>query len=697
MHLRFYLTLVFTAAFSVPTVVGQTSVSFNFHVEDHAAVSIDGKSVGSYDNPHAAGNIVFTPKLTPGWHSLAIDYANQLGTNCLALRSATSNGYSIIPRSSFRSLDQNGNYVSGLRADYYSSLGGPYLFTAYGEGPIDHCARSSTEEIYQGVPGLWAGVFGPFAIFEERLNGEILVGGCQVNVPQTFGQADGYPGYWGGTQYAFDVGATMQQLGCATSALSMAHESSGISAIPLATGSSLSQCASAGSGLQSTNPGTLNCFMVQQGQGVDYDSNNFVDWDQTTRDVSRAANTGQLSYFDTTSIGGSSSPSDLQTAVCQGNAVVVKVAPVNSCQVQPGSYGHYVLVTGAQQNGDGTYSFPIIDPGCQAITSLSSYGNDFVAVGFVSDPVDVSGLDLRVGGNSDILVTDQLGSRTGFDANIGQVLKGIPNSSYLQDFLTDDTTGLQATPVSHSVQLLRPAQQSYQILLTGINQGSDTLVIHAFAQDGTEQSLSIPLATSIAGSSTYQVQYSPVPGTTPAVSLTNLSVSPGLCVPFPVSLGTAAGSNGAFLTLTTSDPTTVALGPGIVSPTITLFIPAGATTPNQRTPEVCGVNVGSATVTASGATLSSSNVVMVQVIATLTFAQPSVTGTTTAQARVTLSLSGPAPAGGVTVNLSSDNPAVATVPSTVTIPANTTSVVVPITGVAAGSTTIHAIGLWPQK
>jgi hypothetical protein len=47
----------------------------------------------------------------------------------------------------------------------------------------------------------------------------------------------------------------------------------------------------------------------------------------------------------------------------------------------------------------------------------------------------------------------------------------------------------------------------------------------------------------------------------------------------------------------------------------------------------------------------------------------------------------------VTVNLSSDNPGVATVPATVTIPANNTSVNVPVTGVAVGATLIHASAL----
>jgi hypothetical protein len=77
----------------------------------------------------------------------------------------------------------------------------------------------------------------------------------------------------------------------------------------------------------------------------------------------------------------------------------------------------------------------------------------------------------------------------------------------------------------------------------------------------------------------------------------------------------------------------------------------------------------------------------------LSFTLASVTMTTSTQDRLTLNLAAPAPAAGLTVNLSSTNPGVANVPATVTIPANSTSVIVPVTGVAAGSTSIHASAL----
>jgi hypothetical protein len=58
-----------------------------------------------------------------------------------------------------------------------------------------------------------------------------------------------------------------------------------------------------------------------------------------------------------------------------------------------------------------------------------------------------------------------------------------------------------------------------------------------------------------------------------------------------------------------------------------------------------------------------------------------------------LNVPAPASAGGLTQNLRSDNSGVATVPAAVTYAASATSVNVPITGVAAGSTVIHASAL----
>jgi hypothetical protein len=322
----------------------------------------------------------------------------------------------------------------------------------------------------------------------------ILVG-CQLNnTPQRVGQCDGQPGPWGGSQYAFHTGATMCQLGCGTTALSLGLASAGVASISL-TGIPAPQA---------NTPGSLNSFMVQQGRGVDYDSNNDVAWDVTTRDVTK----GKL-YFDTTSVG--SSTSDLANAVCQNHAVIVSVAPIAVCQVQPGPPGgHYVIATGVNVvDPQGTMSFSIIDPGCHAITSLDAYGNHFTPVGFVSDPLDLSALDISIDDPADIVITDPVGNRTGFDPRTGDTLKQIPSSSYFRDFLTDNSTGLAASGVTHSIQILRPSGASYKLSVNGEKLGSYTLSVATFSSDGSSQPRSY--APGISGPSSnaiFQVDFS---------------------------------------------------------------------------------------------------------------------------------------------------------------------------------------------
>jgi len=188
---RLLVPLLLTAIVSVLTatsaVAGTIPVNFSFAIDDYGIVMVDGAVVASYDNPAAAGYPQATVNLTPGFHNISINYANQYGTNELVLdwELPGASSFSVIPLADFSSLDQHGNTIAGLRADYYSSLGGPYLFTVYGEGPINHEALSFTSEIYEGVPGLWAGVFGPSALFGENLSGEIYIPAA-VPEPSTF-------------------------------------------------------------------------------------------------------------------------------------------------------------------------------------------------------------------------------------------------------------------------------------------------------------------------------------------------------------------------------------------------------------------------------------------------------------------------------------------------------------------------------
>ncbi len=154
---------------------------------------------------------------------------------------------------------------------------------------------------------------------------------------------------------------------------------------------------------------------------------------------------------------------------------------------------------------------------------------------------------------------------------------------------------------------------------------------------------------------------------------------------YNVGLATGAPVNGVTITLQSSDPTNVTFNPN------TVFIAQGATAPTTA-PQVTGVNFTSATITASAPGFTSGTGT-VTVSDTLSFAQNSTIILTGAQQNLTLNLSSPAPAGGLSINLLSTNPAAASVPVTVTIAPNTTSVSVPVTAGTSGSATIQASDL----
>jgi len=176
------------------------------------------------------------------------------------------------------------------------------------------------------------------------------------------------------------------------------------------------------------------------------------------------------------------------------------------------------------------------------------------------------------------------------------------------------------------------------------------------------------------------VSFTPLSASVGTVSLYGQIIGLGESVQLPVVLSSPAPTGGLTLSLTSSDLTTVTVNPAVV------FIPAGATTPRNAQPIVTGVNLGAATITAAGTYFTTTSLT-VQVTGTLTFSRREsiFKGTT---GNLTLTLSGPAPAGGLTVNVTSGNTAIATVPGSVTFLAGTTTVSVPVTGTGTGTATI---------
>ncbi len=162
---------------------------------------------------------------------------------------------------------------------------------------------------------------------------------------------------------------------------------------------------------------------------------------------------------------------------------------------------------------------------------------------------------------------------------------------------------------------------------------------------------------------------------------TGVTVSPGQSVNFPVTLGTNALS-GVTITLKSSDTTKATVFPA------TVYIPPG-TNGSLVIAKVMGVNYGTVSITAS-ATGYASVSQSVTVDGSLSFSPTSLMITGTATKFLTLTLNTSAPAGGVTINVTSSPGLIVAVPATVKIAAYTKSVSVPVTGITPGPAVIHA-------
>jgi hypothetical protein len=165
------------------------------------------------------------------------------------------------------------------------------------------------------------------------------------------------------------------------------------------------------------------------------------------------------------------------------------------------------------------------------------------------------------------------------------------------------------------------------------------------------------------------------------VSIDNsLVVAPGQTSGLAVSLTKPSPPGGTTINFQSSDT-----GVAMITPSV--FVPAGAFLPLSN-PQVTGIAIGTITVTATAAGFAPDTRPVIVTIA-LSFS-PSATTIPTGTTNIQLNLSAPAPAGGLHVDLSSDDTGVATVPSAVTVIAGQTSVQVPVTGVAPGATVIRA-------
>lgn|GEM_PF-1296059 len=163
------------------------------------------------------------------------------------------------------------------------------------------------------------------------------------------------------------------------------------------------------------------------------------------------------------------------------------------------------------------------------------------------------------------------------------------------------------------------------------------------------------------------------------------TLAPGQSVPLSISLSSPAPAGGTTIELGSSNNAVALITPSAVT------IAGGAVSPSLR-PQVTGSGFGTSQILASniGYAVGSTWVnVTLQASLPSTFSAP-IDVPAGLPATETLTISSPAPAGGLTFNLSVDDPKTLTVPLTVTVAPGATSVGFPVTSIKIGDTIIRA-------
>ncbi len=219
------------------------------------------------------------------------------------------------------------------------------------------------------------------------------------------------------------------------------------------------------------DPGSLNSLLTANGE---FNTGGYLDPAtavSTFRDAAGLNGTG-LKFNKVRT----SSTSDLTNLVNQGDKVIVAVHYSSTDT----AWNHFVVVTGTQGS-----TFTIDDPANpNSRTLLSAYDNVFETRGYVTDPTDLSEIDISVvgsGSGANILLTDPSGNKTGINV-AGVRSELIPNSAHFIDTLF----GLDS--VSQYIQVDTPALGDYgvDIRAAGADPTTYTLMETAFTPDGTE-------------------------------------------------------------------------------------------------------------------------------------------------------------------------------------------------------------------
>lgn len=158
-----------------------------------------------------------------------------------------------------------------------------------------------------------------------------------------------------------------------------------------------------------------------------------------------------------------------------GNPVVLGVKPIWSDSRQRYIPGHYVVATGKTEiNGVPTYT--INDPYYGQTTLAEKWNNSYqYLILYSGTAADLSKISISAHSPVELLVTDSLGRRTGYDPINDVYWNEIPGAVYYNETLATNETGGGQLPESKILLINSPIEGNYQIQVIGTGTGDYTI------------------------------------------------------------------------------------------------------------------------------------------------------------------------------------------------------------------------------
>jgi hypothetical protein len=199
--------------------------------------------------------------------------------------------------------------------------------------------------------------------------------------------------------------------------------------------------------------------------------------------------------------------------LCNNDPVILKV------ESSPG-HTHFVAATGQTTIGQ-TGTFLINDPGF-ATSTLGDprYNSLYLGIRKFSSQASPPNA-LVITGHSPIqlLLADGDGNQTGFNQATGEILHGIPASSYSAESLANDANpaGL-ITPDVKILEVMTPVAGTYHVTVLGTGVGSYSLGFLTYDLAGTPSTQTFRGATIPGAIAQFSVTYSPNVGSIPVIA-----------------------------------------------------------------------------------------------------------------------------------------------------------------------------------